>query len=128
MTLFPTQTRSSFKAKQNEEPKISQEEKTEKLIKGIYLKILTMTKFEGGATRSSLQHKFSLGDGQFERIMPRVFEVHKDAHFDRRTIPRLYKTNPLMTQHLEIEDQASHAVDLIPIARRINKSREVILA
>jgi len=107
------------------EQKISHTEKTEKLIKGIYLKIFTMTKYENGISRSQLQRDFNLGAGQFERLMHRVTDDHKDAFYDRRSIPRLYKTNPLYNK--EIEDTASKGIDLISLSRKI-KNLELMLA
>jgi len=123
--IFPTKSRSSYRMRQMTEQKISHTEKIEKLIKGIYLKILTMTKYENGISRSQLQREFDLGAGQFERIMHRVIDENKNVFYDRRSIPRLYKTNPLYNK--EIEETASKAVDLISLARKI-KGRELITA
>ena len=123
--MFPTRNRTSYMLK-NREPKINSIEKTGKLIKGIYLKILNSTKYEGGVSRSQLQDYFCLGDGQYERIMHRVADQYKDVFYDRRSIPRLYKTNPLFNK--EIENTASKGLDLISQARKIKKQKELILA
>ena len=93
---------------------------------GYRIKLLGMTKYENGISRSQLQREFDLGDGQFERLMHRMTDEHKDVFYDRRSIPRLYKTNPLYNK--EIEDTASKAVDLISLSRNIKKQKELILA
>jgi len=104
----------------------SKNEIIEKMINGIYLKLQMMTKYESGISRSQLQRDFDLGAGQFERIMHRVSDDHKDVFYDRRSIPRLYKTNPLYNK--EIENIASRGIDLITLARKIKSKMELIIA